>query len=229
MRKVSGGYTILEVLIVLGVSTIILGAAILTIQGTSARTEFAQSMRDVNSSAQDWINDVTDGFTGGSPASSTCKIISGRPQIVPSYPGSTPDCVFVGKAIQITDDSSCANCVQNQSSKIYIYSIFGQRVDSQGTLIDNLSEAASTPAVGNVAAGVQTGKDLTETYDVLNGASVKKVTINSTASTGALIGFFNNFNGLAATSGNSANGSQTLNAYYYPGALNNAAANTTAG
>lgn len=229
MRKVSGGYTIIELIIVLAISTIILGAAILAIHGTSARTGFAQSMRDVNSSMQDWMNDVTDGFTGGSPAAYTCKLVSGRPTLIASAGNNGAECVFLGKAIQITDDGCGGNCIPNQSSKIYVYSIFGQRIDAQGTLIDDLSTAAPSPAVGDIPAGIQTGQDLTRTYDILNGASVQKVTINGTTTSGGLIGFFNSFNGTAATSGNKANGSQSLNAYFYPSATNSGPANTTAG
>lgn len=224
MRKVSGGYTIIELIIVLGVSSIILASAMLIVHGTTARSEFGQSMRDVNSSMQDWINDVPDGFTGGSPASYTCKIISGKPRIVARYPNSTPDCVFIGKALQITDGHACPTCASNQSSKIYIYSVFGERL-SGGALIDTMSQAVPVPAIGNAIAAYQTGLDLTETYSILNGASVLSTKVNGVNTTGALVGFFNSFNGSAVSS----NGSQTLNAYTYPLGSNNAAANTTGG
>lgn len=224
MHKVSGGYTILELMIVLAVSVIILGGAILTVRGSSARTEFAESMRDVNSSMQDWMNDVTDGFTGGNPATYTCKITASKPRLVPRYANNTPDCVFVGKALQVTDGHSCPTCVTDQSSKIYIYSIFGERL-SGSAFIDNMSEAVPVPAIGNAISSYQTGLDLTETYNILNGASVIKTKINGTTTTGALFGFFNSFNGSAVSS----NGAQTLNAYYYPLATNSAPANTTSG
>ena len=237
MCKVAGGYTIMELIIVLAVSTLILGSAILTINGSTARTQFAASMRDINSKTQDWINDVTDGFTGGDPASYYCTITgspTARPYLIsPRITNPKPDCVFIGKVLQLTTGpTTCGNCEANQDSKIYVYALFGQRLKN-GALIDTMSDALPTPMIGPWRPPVpkdyrtaDTGfdnLDLTETYSILNGASVVKIS-GSPVSSG-LFGFFNSFNGSAISS----NGAQTLNSYVYPLSGNAAAADTADG
>ena len=212
MQRVSGGYTILEVMIFLAVSTILLAAAANLISGHQSQVQFDVGMRDIQTKLQDWINDVATGFSGGDPTQLKCTVGNGptdRPVISTNGPSATPDCIFIGKVIQFTDKSSN----QDQKSTLYAYSIFGRRADpSTGQLTSDILDSNPIAATGQGGSG---NADLTESHYVapamVKSVCVKPVGSNSCASN-LLIGFFSSFN----TEQNTAqNGSENINAYEY--------------
>src|SRR5579862_8084966 len=100
MQRVSDGYTIIEVIIFLTVSAIIFAAAANLISGHQAEVEFDQTVRDTQTKVEDWINDVSTGFTGGDPNQLNCTTsgVTGRPVISTAVSAKVPDCIFEGKA-----------------------------------------------------------------------------------------------------------------------------------
>jgi hypothetical protein len=180
MQRVSKGYTIVEVMIFLAISSVLFAATIGLISGKQAETQFNQKMRDTRSKIQDWLNDVSTGFTGGNPDTQNCVISGGRPQVNNGMPpaGYTPSCIFLGKAIEFPVPGPNADQLQT-------YSVFGCRLttcNSSGVLPTNLSQATPTPQTA-----------LTETYS-LEPATVKKVTASTAPTNSLLIGFFSSFN-----------------------------------
>jgi hypothetical protein len=212
MQRVSSGYTVIEVMIFLGVSLVIAAASMRLISGKQSETDFNQKMRDTQSKIQDWINDVSTGQTGGDPDSQTCKLSGGRPEVITRVASTNydPQCVYLGKVIQITDSSN-GSTSPNQNENLYAYSVFGIRLTSSDQLPSSLDESKPDAAIG------QNGSlDLTQTYS-LSPAKIKSVCAVSGASctsAGAphLIGFMNSFN----TEQNTAdNGNVDLSAYQY--------------
>lgn len=210
MYKVLGGYTILEVMIFLVVSASLLASAAVVIGGSQGHTQFRQGIYDLNSKMSAWISNVTSGFPGGANRSYSCILGgNGRPQISsPPTASTTPDCVFIGKAIQFSDVG-----MPSQAQTVYAYSIFGRRTNAAGDQLSaNLIEANPIAATATYGSG---NVDLTETYGLTGGVKVLSLTMTGTggsSSSGHLAGFFLDFN-----TGNSGaqNGNTTLNAYRY--------------
>lgn len=207
MQRVSAGYTIVEVMIFLAVSTALLVAGMKLVSGKQAQVDFDQTMRDTQSQIQSWIGDVSNGFTGGDPNQQYCSTSGsgGRPIIKAKPVGIgniQPQCVFLGKAIQFTD----AKVSANQSSQIFVYSIFGAGLNPS-----NYADAMPTPAVGSNGGQVG-GADLTSSFS-LGATQVTSVTSqpNPTVKDSHLIGFFNSL----SSDQSSSNGSQGLNAYQF--------------
>jgi len=210
MQRVSNGYTIIEVLIFLAVSAVMFLSAITVISGRQSKTEFAQTARNLNSQLQDWINDAQTGFPGGTVGQYTCKSLGSKLQIDRVAASVSPSCIFLGKAIQVTDKSYLTD--PTQASKIYAYSVFGQRLDSTGQLVTNLSDATPTAAIG-VRGGHTGSADLTTEYDLPSDISVYKITSTSGGPSSHMAGFYSSFNTERSTG---SNGNEDLVAYQYP-------------
>lgn len=209
MQRVSSGYTIIEVMIFLAISAALLGSAINLITGRQNQVEFDQRMRDVQSKMQDWINDVSTGFTGGDPSQQNCTLNGTTPVVKAGGSSNDPECVFLGKAIQFTDNT----VNPDYSEHIYTYSVFGTRLTTSNELATNLVESNPEPAVGQGGPPVL---DLTEVFNLspAHVVSVKTVTANTpnTNSTSHLVGFFNSFNTEQNTS---QNGATDINSYLF--------------
>jgi len=163
------GYTIIEAMIVLAISGAILSAAMLTFRGQQGRTEFTQSMRDIDSKIQTIAKDVASGISSNTMAC-TIDASSGRPNLSSVTPGSTgtnPECIFLGKAIE----------VNTNSDTIKTYTVLGKR-NSSMTL-----SAANPTAVGSP-----------ESYSLIGGSTIKSSTTydfsGSTHQDSGLVGIY---------------------------------------
>jgi prepilin-type N-terminal cleavage/methylation domain-containing protein len=213
MQRVSNGYTIIEVIIVLAVSSFILLASLFFFSGRQGQASFAQSMRDMQSKMQDWINDVPTGFAGGTSGTNTgdtqCSSVSGNPVTISKLAAPNPNdgsCIFLGKAIQFTDGPD--------NNMVYAYSVFGKRsfIDSDGNeqLVASLSDAQPVPAVGALGTG---DVDLTDTH-TLNGAHVKSICDGDPCNGNShMAGFYLSLNTDQAFG---ENGDSNLRAFQYP-------------
>ncbi|MBX4197100.1 hypothetical protein KW801_00905 [Candidatus Saccharibacteria bacterium] len=187
MQRVSGGYTIIEVIIFLAVSSALLLVSLIFLSGREGHVRFSQSMRDMQSKVQDWVNDVTDGFPVATDASYNCQ--AGGSSVVINQGArninSPPTCIFLGKAIQFTDAPS---------NLVYTYSVFGQRLDSSNELVSNMRDTAPVPAIG---LGTNTGDaHLTDIYTINGGAEVKSISgiVNGSAFPSHMAGFYLSLN-----------------------------------
>lgn len=228
------GYTIIEVMIFLAISLLLFVSAMVAIGGQQAHTEFKTAYNDVNTKFQQWIDEVVNGYSASSagPVPSNLDCITGsgynglspRPQLqqvaagTGQQRGANADCIFLGKAIQVTDEDSCPCPTTQDSNKIYAYTVLGLRLNGSNDLSSTLTEANPEPAIDPSIPPGPT--DLTEVYSIPNSARVKWVESGSSLSslgppgTGShLAGFFTSFsNG----NGSTQNGSQSLLAVQYP-------------
>lgn len=99
----SGGFTIVETLIVLGVSGVLFLAAILLVTGQQRKVEFTQAAQEIRSAIEQTITEVGTGYYNN-PGNIRCTVSGGNPVVV-SAPtgtaqGSNTGCIFLGKAIQ---------------------------------------------------------------------------------------------------------------------------------
>lgn len=99
-RRATAGYTILEVMIVLAVTTALFLSVVVAFSGRQASTQLTQSVRDLESLIQDVSNDVANGFF---PNGYEC-VLNGSGETTVSTattatPGSEAGCTFLGKAM----------------------------------------------------------------------------------------------------------------------------------
>lgn len=193
----------------------IFASAAALISGHGSQTQFSETLRDTHSKLQDWINDVSTGVPTGNVSQYYCqmtgpfiKINSGPPP-----PGlNNPDCIFLGKAIQFTDQNYGT---PEQASVIYAYPVFGQRL-LNGSLVTNMRDANPTAAIGNPGGPVNSGtaNDLWDEFDMPGDIKVTKLETSPGVTTNdRLLGFYNSFNTEQTTSNN---GSEDLKAFQYP-------------
>lgn len=89
----SGGYTIIETLIVLAVSGMLFGSVVFAMSQQNRRTQFTQSVQTFEQELGDIINDVETGYY---PSNGTVSCNGGAA----GAQGTNVGCIFIGKAIQ---------------------------------------------------------------------------------------------------------------------------------
>lgn len=202
MRFARGGYTIIEVIIVLAISGAIFLSAVTIFAGKQARTQFSQAMQDVNSQIQSYISDVRVSLFPGA-GQYTCSVSGGRPQLSPASPGddttgTSQDCIFLGKALFV-DKTTTPGTIKS-------YTVLGTRLNQAN------SKVATSFSQSNPEAVLD--DNLVEKYTLGANSTVKssKVTDSSGVESDTnLVGFYNSL----STTSNS--GSQSLAAYGYLG------------
>lgn len=122
----SDGYTIMETLVVLGVTSLMFAAMLVAFNGRQARTEFTQAVRDYESMLQGIISDVNNGYY----SSDGYKCISAGPDYVPDLAlspsnetGTNGDCIFIGKLLGVG-----LNGASPQSEYNTVYPMIGSRI-----------------------------------------------------------------------------------------------------
>lgn len=190
------GYTILEVLIFIAVSSLMFVIAITAIGGRQQQVQFSQSTREVDAKLRDIINDVTTGYY---PTNSTvsCEVIAGEVQIVASTNqeiGTNSNCIYIGKALQFSPDG--------KSDVIRIYNLAGKRYadNSQNPTLsinDAQPKAVALPDDSNFERSY-------EDYPIPYGLEITKVIVPISASINKLYGVIaivNNFGDTTVSDG----------------------------
>jgi type II secretory pathway pseudopilin PulG len=200
MKPAMGGYTLLEVMLFLAISSILFVFSGVVLQGQGARTEFVSSMNDVNSKMQQWIDQVRNGYTSSNAGIGdyNCSLdASGNPKL--TVPGVGPankvgtnlSCIFLGKAIMV--NGSVGSGPHDVNDKIYAYTVLGRRTYDDGsgqTNVNNLQNANPTAAIYETTGDGVPDINLTESYKIPNGVLVKNVYVKGTPGPNGLVGFF---------------------------------------
>ncbi len=139
----SGGYTIIETLIFLGVTGALFVSAMLIVGGQQRKSEFSTGIRDIESQIIDIMNDVSTGLyeNTGNFSCSTASSPTNPPVIssgLTSEQGTNSQCTYVGRALQFAPQGS-------NNEQIGIYTLVGRRqVGIVGSARDvrTLAEAA---------------------------------------------------------------------------------------
>lgn len=128
-RRSSGGFTIIETLIVLAVSGLLLVSAVTLVAGQQRKVEFSQAAMDIKSSIEQVISDVGAGFYAN-PGTFSCSVAGGNVSIsaaAGTQQGSNNGCIFMGKAIQFG--------VQGTDPQQYVIHTVAGLQDNTGTLL----------------------------------------------------------------------------------------------
>lgn len=108
---VAGGFTIVEVLIVLAVSGMLLISAVLLVNGRQSRTEFTTGINQIQQQLQQTINETASGFYP-SDQNYTCHSSPSGPVTFTNSPkgqGTNEGCIFLGNAVLLGTGPSAPN------------------------------------------------------------------------------------------------------------------------
>ena len=154
------GYTILEVLIFLAVSSLMFVSAMRAINGRQKQVQFTQSVREFDAKIKDVINDVTTSYY---PTNKTvdCLVSGGEVVIDDALNetlGTNDDCIYVGKVIHFQ--------INNNNTTMKIFAMAGKRY-SDGNLTPSLSVQDARPKAvsmpGNTSF-IESAEDFTTLY-----------------------------------------------------------------
>lgn len=180
MKIRPGGYSLIEALIVIAISsTIFLGVAVL-FGGSRQNVDFNQAKIELETKLKGYVNHVSTGtFAGNNTHRCSQHPTTFRPILTAQAgitSGSSEKCIYLGKALQTIDGSN----------KIYVYDVLGLRnkhdgaVDSQKPAA-NYEEARPEPA-GEVTAGPGTFNFLfVEEYEIPSGLRIVYSQVSGTA------------------------------------------------
>lgn len=210
------GYTIVEVMIFLAISSVLLLSAIGMFSGRIQRTQFSQSAQALDSQIKSVANESSTGTYPSTPAFN-CVVVAGQPvtnPFVSGSQGSRTDCIFAGKIINFgalsgtcTTPMTSASCIN-----LDVYTVVGRRL----VPATNQVSTSLTGATGAAPRIVQT-PNLTQTINLGYGTRVTSVSLKP--SSGPLvpvsgIGFFQSYNGSYNNQGSLASGSQNIQTWY---------------
>lgn len=178
------GYTIVEVMVFLAVTTAIFAMIAGTFSGRQASTEFSVAAREMESQLQDIANDIATGFYNN-PGNFTCTVNAGVPSLGggTNQQGTNNQCIFIGKVAQFD--------LENSNGKQYnLYPVVGARQIS-GRDVQNFDEAKPRA----IATSADSSVDLTESLQIPPGLVVRSMYSQhgSTKLRIRAIGFFSTF------------------------------------
>jgi prepilin-type N-terminal cleavage/methylation domain-containing protein len=194
MQRAGGGYTIVEVLIVLAISAVLLLSALTLLNGRSSSTQFNQAMQDLASKIQSYATQAT---SGAVPDTSQLQCViggNGRPVFSNGAAYKDGVCVFIGRALLI----------KPTSSTISAYAIAGAR--------NNAGRPAETIDQANITTMRVGSNNLFQEDYTTGGLNLISSTINGTSGYN-LVGLYTDLQG--NSSPDSANSSGLLT-YGYP-------------
>jgi len=179
----SRGFTIVEVLIFLAVSSALMVSAFTLISGSQSKTAFTQSINNVQQQIDSVINNVANGYYSAGETQNKCTVIND----VPSFDsetsvsrGSSDQCIFLGRFMAFKDGSD----------EYTVYNVAGRR---QKSGIDVTTMVDANPII---IPGTE------QTYTLKNGLKFKGTT-----------NAFGFFNGLGTSPGVSDSGYQQASFY----------------
>jgi len=192
-----GGYTIIEVLIVLAVTSLLFTAVIATFSGKQAKSQATQSARDMETQLQSVSSDV---HTGSFPNGVECSVSGAGGPTIAENPdvaqgGSNAGCIFLGKVVVFDEDN------------LKVYPVVGRQYSTGKIDVSSLAQAL--PLIINV-------NDVEViNYNYQYGTTIKKVEKITGGSMGQnlkAIAYFHQLSGGALTS-NAETGSRAVDLY----------------
>jgi type II secretory pathway pseudopilin PulG len=194
------GYTIVETLIFIAVSSGLFFAAMNAVGGRQQQVQFTQAVRNFDSQLKDIMNDVSTGFFP-SQGNVSCSIAlnapaATRPVVGPrtgdevTEQGTSDSCIFAGKALQF-GPTSAEDTVDN--NLIVVHTLVGRRNNPEGDDVSSIAEA--NPMVVAPTSETSTIPDFSSQVLLDWGLRVNRVVVptSSGAQDYGTLGIFNTF------------------------------------
>lgn len=196
--RTHSGYTIVEVMLFLAISTAMFASVVTALNFQNRRSQFTESVQTFNQKLIDVLNDVDTGYF---PSNSDfkCDLVGGTPAITGGAgnnveQGKNENCIFAGKAIQLSPDSQGAD-------KFKIYTLVGARVTNNS---GNIEEVARVEDANITVIPESVSPAAVDSGELSAQTEIKKV-IYKSGSTNTLGGGFAILSGF----GQNASGSST--------------------
>jgi prepilin-type N-terminal cleavage/methylation domain-containing protein len=176
----SAGFTIVEVMIVLAVTSLLFISAAAAISGRTGKTQFQQSINDIVTALRQNINSTAIGYYPNA-SNFKCTNSSGTMTVAggANTQGTNNDCIFLGKAIQFG--------VTGTDPQQYVtYPIAALRVDTNGDEVHDI--ATAKPAVIYPSPQQTNAPNDTQVDKLMYGLTVSKMIYNNNV--GNTIGAF---------------------------------------
>lgn len=190
----SGGFTIVETLIVLTVTSVLAASALLLVNGRQNKTEFQTSITATQQQLQQIMNETASGYYPSSGYTCSGNTAGAPPTI--SFPATPPpdaqgtnnSCIFMGKVLQLAPGSA--------TDTYMVYALAGNRqYNASGTT----QEAATVAQAAPVAVYSSAHPENAATIKLQGGLTVQRVTYKPLSGGGAVdAGAFGFLNSLAA-------------------------------
>jgi len=158
-----GGYTIIEVIIFLAVSSALMASAVYLFQGRIPRTQFVNSVNELDSKLRDTMNEVVNGYYP-SDGNVSCNGAAAQEQ------GRNEDCLFLGRTVQFGPGiGGCSiSSPGEECDKIALYTISGTRLQVSGDPAESLKEAQpqliSSGSAAPLTASIGYGTYITKAF-----------------------------------------------------------------
>lgn len=175
MKRGLQGYTFIEVMLVLAISTMLFFSAAIIFYGQQRQTQFSQSMEDLSSRIQTYATQINSGSffdQSGYTCATTGSPPRARLSAGSSPLGSNTNCIVLGQAFQ----------VDTSEDKIYLYTVFGSRVQPNGEQSATLEQANPEPALTG-DPNVPNNWVLVNEYNVLGDAQILSSKIEGAGAT----------------------------------------------
>jgi len=169
----TAGFTIIETLIVLGVTAALLFSVLLLIGGKTDQTQFKSAINQAQTSFQDVINNASSG-SYPNEGHFTCSLNSGTVTIITSnnpQQGANYGCTFVGSVVGFNNFSQPS--ASNQ--KYTVYTVVGQQCTNNSVDFADCSNPTTWPATDPYLLTASTGTQSTQS--LLSGISLVSATI----------------------------------------------------
>lgn len=173
------GFTIVETMIFLVITGILLVSALALFNGRISRTQFANSVRELDAQIRTVSNDVASGLYIDNQQFN-CTANSGTGPRLDNTPstngqGTNTDCVFLGKVIQFGPaKANCSTANHDGCDQIGIITVVGQRHTSDDKEVTTLAEAEPL-AIAPGTAENPDDVDVTNTITLPSGLHVDRV------------------------------------------------------
>ena len=205
----SQAYTIVEVMIFLAISSALLIIALLFVGGQQRKTEFYQSIHDIEQQINDVMNNASTGYYAKTTNFKCFIDVSGDLvfDTTDQSQGTNQGCIFIGRAIQFGVGGS-------NGSGFNVYNLVGKQYSSGTTEINSLAEARPMALASSTSHS--TIPDNTESRTLKYGLKVNKIKYNGTSSDTGAVSFITDFS-LSALGGALNSGSRTIKLYAISG------------
>lgn len=179
-----GGYTIIEVLIVLGVTGVLFVSAAIMISGRQNRTAFEQAVREIQSQIQQVADEVATGYFPDTDFS--CSAGPSGPVLATTSSagqGTKSGCIFLGKVMQFDVGGTDPEAFRVYTLAGLQRTAGGQEVSAYGEAMPKVvAPTTSSPSLPDISTpgALQNGLTTAEMY-YLNLAGTVKTNIGSVA------------------------------------------------
>ncbi len=183
MIKARAGYTIVEVIIVLAVSSAIFVSAVTATRGRTSKTGFFQTVQDVSSKIQGVSSSIKSGNFNDSDNYSCTLDGTGYPVLTSVAPGSgiNDDCIVLGRALQVFPGDTSRPYIK-------IYTVLGNRtVGNTGQVVTSTTNLR--PAVATILTDQYNFSERADLLSVRSSGNTREsLGVYSTPESGRFVG-----------------------------------------